>query len=239
MLEDMCATVLKLVQPGHESCIWKISRVLNNWVSVSKTDFLQNITSLQPTVTTASQPWGVFMRQQIVFICNFARLQCFLWIYGVIQLVKHIVVMCLSLRLTKLLATYSACSCSQFWWRYEQDHWSSVRPSYSGWIKLLLQTQHDMFSCLFVCDQDNCQYRTYLNPVCPSDIEHNDHSHIDNYPNDNGQVEGQKWDVIGEKGQDNAGNWVNCWWRIMTHDTSTDLRDGHCNCCDPTWDTKG
>ena len=74
-----------------------------------------------------------------------------------------------------------------------------VGPSNGEGIKLLLQAQLDMLSCFFVCHKKNGQYRTYLNPVCPKGIEQVNHDHVHKYPNDNGEVEGQKWDVVCEK----------------------------------------
>ena len=84
-----------------------------------------------------------------------------------------------------------------------------VVPSNGEGVKLLLEAKLDMLFCFFVCHQKNCQYCTYLNPVCPKGIEQVNHYHIDKYPNDNGEVEGQKWDIVGEKSHC-ACDWVNC-----------------------------
>ena len=81
-------------------------------------------------------------------------------------------------------------------------------PSNGEGVKLLLEAKLDMLFCFFVCHQKNCQYCTYLNPVCPKGIEQVNHYHIDKYPNDNGEVEGQKWDIVGEKSHC-ACDWVN------------------------------
>ena len=107
---------------------------------------------------------------------------------------------------------------------------NQVGSSNGEGIKLLLQAQLDMLSCFFVCHKENGQYRTYLNPVCPKGVEQVNHDHVHKYPNDNGEVEGQKWDVVCEK-PDRAVKRVNHGWG-RHHDTSKDIRNCHHKSCE-------
>ena len=115
---------------------------------------------------------------------------------------------------------------------------NQVGPSSNGeGIKLLLKPQLDMLSCFFVGHKKNGQNHTYLNPVSPKGIEKVNHYHVHKNPNDNGEVEGQKWDVVCKKSH-RAVNRVDRGWSGH-HYTSNDIRNCHHKSCEAPKYTNG
>ena len=92
-----------------------------------------------------------------------------------------------------------------------------------------------MGSCPFVGNKDAYYHYTNIKPERWLKLKENPRDCVDNYDQDNGHIESEKWDVVEDE-SNRAHGLDNCWRR--THDESTNLDGNHDEGCGTTSDKK-